>query len=336
MHYLDNARIFAILAVIALHVSGDFLVDSEQGGVNWWIANFFESVTRWCVPVFVMISGALLLDPRKQDSTKVFYKKRLHRIGIPLVFWSLFFLSWTAVRQWFVWGSVDFSLLWENLLLGTPYYHLWYLYMIIFLYLFSPLLKAIVKQLNRKELVFFTLVMFVLAALNTLIDTIFATNTDLFVFWFLSFIPYFMVGYLIRIDEKHYRLSFLISILIASIALTALGYFVGVRYFSLEMGQYFYKYLSVTLIPMSISVMYLFKKVDYVLISKVIDKKVASLVFAIYLIHPFYIDILGDLLKAYQLNASIAFILIAILVVFIMSLISALIISRMPLLNRTI
>ena len=336
MHYLDNARIFTIVAVITLHVSGDFLLDSDIGSSNWWLRNFFESATRWCVPVFVMISGALLLDPHKQESTKVFYQKRLQRIGIPLVFWSLLFLSWTALRQWLVGGSVDFSVLLKNLLSGEPYYHLWYLYMLVFLYLFSPLLIAIVKRSNREQLVFITFIMFVLAALNTLIDTIFATNTDLFVFWFLSFIPYYVAGYLIRTDDNNYRLSSLLSVLIGSIAATVLACFIGAYFFNLGVWQYFYKYLSVTMIPMSISIMYLFKKIDYVLISKVIDKKVVSLVFGIYLIHPFYIDSLFTLSRYYQFTVGIVGVLVAILLVFIMSLLSALIISNVPLLKRTI
>ena len=180
MVYLDNARIVAILAVITLHVSGDFLLVGEVGEASWWLANVIESATRWCVPVFVMISGALLLDPAKHESSSEFYKKRLHRVGLPLVFWSFFFLSWIAIQQWFIWGYVDFVLLLENLLAGTPYYHLWYLYMVIFLYLFTPLLRVVVKQTSRPTLIFFTLVMFGLATLNTLIDTIFVTNSDVF------------------------------------------------------------------------------------------------------------------------------------------------------------
>lgn len=336
MVYLDNARIIAILAVIALHVSGDFLLLGEVGGANWWMANFFESTTRWCVPVFVMISGALLLDPAKQESSKAFYKKRVSKIGLPLVFWSLFFLSWTAIRQLFIWGYVDFRLLLDSLLSGAPYYHLWYLYMVVFLYLFTPLLRVAVKQINRHKLSLLTLLMFVLAALNTLIDTIFDSNSDAFFLWFLSFIPYFIAGYLIKTDENHYRFSVLIMILIISITLTILGCFVGAYFFELDAGQYFYKYLSVTMIPISVSTMYLIKKANFTLISPALNKKVASLVFGIYLVHPFFIDIVGELTGTYQSTASLGFILVAIVVVFIMSLLAAVLISKTPFLSKTV
>ncbi len=336
MFYLDNARIVAILAVITLHVSGDFLLVGEVGETSWWLANIIESATRWCVPVFVMISGALLLDPAKQESSSEFYKKRLRRVGLPLVFWSLFFLSWTAIRQWYAWGYVDFSLLLDSLLAGSPYYHLWYLYMVIFLYLFTPLLRLVVKQTSRHTLFFLTLLMFGLAALNTLIDTVFATNSDAFFLWFLSFIPYFLAGYLIKTDENHYSLALLVVALMGSIILTVLACFVGAYFFALEMGLYFYKYLSVTMIITSISVMYLLKKADFALISKASDKKMASLVFGVYLVHPFFIDIVAELTGTYQGTDSIAFILVTIVVVFIMSLLAALLLSKTPLLNRTV
>jgi len=47
----------------------------------------FGAAIRWSVACFIMISGALLLD--KEESPAVFYKKRLLRICIPLVTWTL-------------------------------------------------------------------------------------------------------------------------------------------------------------------------------------------------------------------------------------------------------
>ena len=336
MNFLDNARVVAILAVITLHVSGEFLPYNDIIDSDWWFRHFFESATRWCVPVFVMISGALLLDPNKQESTNVFYKKRLNRIGVPLVFWSVFFLSWTALRQWSSWGYVDVSLLLDNLLSGEPYYHLWYLYMLVFLYLFTPLLRMIVKRCKRQQLVLITLILFVLVALNTFIDAFFVSHTDVFVFWFLSFVPYFMAGYLIRTDDNQYRLSLLFAVFLGSITITVLACFIGLYFFEMDVGQYIYRYLSVTMIPMSLSILYLFKSIDGVLISKAMNKKIASLVFAIYLVHPFYIDILFALSEQYGVSVSLELILVSILAVLMASLLTAFVFSRVPLLKRTI
>lgn len=105
MRWLNNARIIAILAVVLLHVSSRVITWSELGSNDWWYANLYDSLVRWCVPVFVMISGALLLAPEKAEPLGVFYKKRASRILSPLVFWSLFYMLW------------DFS---RNMLKGDP------------------------------------------------------------------------------------------------------------------------------------------------------------------------------------------------------------------------
>ena len=90
------------------------------------------------------------------------------------------------------------------------------------------------------------------------------------------------------------------------------------------------------MIPMSLSILYLFKSIDGVLISKAINKKLASLVFAIYLVNPFYIDILFALSEQYGVSVSLELILVSILAVLMASQLTAFVFSRVPLLKRTI
>lgn len=99
MRWFNNARVIAILAVVLLHVSSRVVMWSELGSNDWWYANLYDSLVRWCVPVFVMISGALLLSPEKAEPLGLFYKKRASRILFPLVFWSLFYMLWDFLRN---------------------------------------------------------------------------------------------------------------------------------------------------------------------------------------------------------------------------------------------
>lgn len=92
MPWIDNSRILAIFAVIVVHVGAKVVGENTIGSEYWWYGNIFESLARWCVPVFVMISGALLLDPNKKEDLLTFYRKRLHRIFIPFLFWSVIYL----------------------------------------------------------------------------------------------------------------------------------------------------------------------------------------------------------------------------------------------------
>ena len=60
----DVLRVGACLAVILLHLSATIVMDRDfLGGIHWHISNAIDAATRWCVPVFVMLSGALLLAP---------------------------------------------------------------------------------------------------------------------------------------------------------------------------------------------------------------------------------------------------------------------------------
>jgi surface polysaccharide O-acyltransferase-like enzyme len=140
---LDNLRLLAGAAVVLLHVSG-FAFRAFDGSFTalWWAGNAVNSSTRWTVPVFVMISGALLL-PRRDEPAAEFYRRRASRLLLPLLFWPPFYaaldLFWQGraigVRRVLRIAFVD----------ATPYYHLWFLYMIVGLYALTPLLRRVLR-----------------------------------------------------------------------------------------------------------------------------------------------------------------------------------------------
>ena len=57
IEYFDFLRVFATLAVIAIHVSGQHWYDTDVTSLSWQVFNLTDSSVRWGVPVFVMISG---------------------------------------------------------------------------------------------------------------------------------------------------------------------------------------------------------------------------------------------------------------------------------------
>src|SRR5690606_17311617 len=95
---LDTARVLAALAVVVLHSAAMVLdIGTVQDSSNWLWASVYDAATRWCVPVFVMISGVLLLDPhKKRETLGQYYQRRARRIVPATVFWSLFYLAWAS------------------------------------------------------------------------------------------------------------------------------------------------------------------------------------------------------------------------------------------------
>ena len=73
--YFDVLRVIAILAVIVLHVAVKPFGNTDVFSFTWEMANMWEGLVRWGVPVFVMISGALFLDPTREISFHKLYSK---------------------------------------------------------------------------------------------------------------------------------------------------------------------------------------------------------------------------------------------------------------------
>src|SRR5690606_39050828 len=90
---LDAARWLAALAVVLLQCAAQAVSDADAyGSRDWLAANLYDSAVRWCVPVFVMVSGALMLDGNKPLEARQFYARRAARICAPLIFWTVFYL----------------------------------------------------------------------------------------------------------------------------------------------------------------------------------------------------------------------------------------------------
>ena len=336
MVWLDNSRIIAILSVVLLHAAAPFVMDYEVGTTYWWVGNFYDSMARWCVPVFVMISGSLLLDPKKAESIKDFYVKRMSKIIIPIVFWSLFFLFWAYLKGVVGGQRLSVSDLFERLISGRPYFHMWFLYMIISLYLFAPFFRKIVASSSRVEIIIFVSITLPLAALNAIKCTVSPGGYSPFCYWFLSYVPFFFLGYLIREDKRDYPFMLLVLVFLASAALTASGcYALAVRT-DLKTGLYFYDYLSVTVIPMSVSVMYLLKRWSKPFINLKVTKKVSALTLGVYLIHPVFLEAFYFLgIGGGDFNP-LWFVPVFAMLVSILSLLAAYIISKFVFLGRII
>lgn len=145
---LDLLRIVAAFAVIMIHTSSPRFSEFSS---EWEIVNIYDSLSRWCVPVFVMISGALFLDTSKNVSIKKLYGKNvLHILSA--------YLIWSIVYKIYTWQTYQQDLGFKNFLRDITYghFHLWFLKMLLGLYIAVPILRVIAS--NKKiELYFLSL-----------------------------------------------------------------------------------------------------------------------------------------------------------------------------------
>ena len=136
--YLDYLRTAAIFAVIMIHVAAQNWYSQDVGTVEWRIFNFYDSISRWSVAVFVMISGALMLE--KEISLKKLYTRKIPHFLIVFLFWSL-------VYALVMGGSFETVLL--NVVRGKS--HLWFVYLIVGLYICIPVIRKIVEDRRVTE-----------------------------------------------------------------------------------------------------------------------------------------------------------------------------------------
>ena len=163
--YADLLRVFATIAVIVLHLAGSQMGAVSVSSPAWRVFNVYDALVRWCVPVFVMLSGMFMLDPHKGlPTTKLFFHNAL-RILICLVFWGgiyavgEYMLAGGRFTLWGLWGAI------LNAFRGNTHYHLWFLYMILGLYLVTPILRAFCRGASRGDFHYFFVIAFLFASL---------------------------------------------------------------------------------------------------------------------------------------------------------------------------
>jgi len=189
----DPIRVLATVAVVVQHVGhASFHHPARVGELEWGIATLVVGLTKWAVPVFVMLSGALLLEPRPAEPLAGFYRRRLSRVGVPLLFWSAFYLCLKGV------GYLDeperLRALPELLLQGRPFYHMFFLYVIVGLYLFTPMLRRFTANAGPGELGLAAALALGLAAGARLLGEAPGTALTLFV----PYVGYYLAGRWLR------------------------------------------------------------------------------------------------------------------------------------------
>lgn len=138
--WLDVLRIVATFAVIMLHVSSLALY-SKNMDYGWYVSVVYDSMVRWAVPVFVMISGSLFLKPEKEVGVRQILRKYIPRLLTAYAFWWMSYSLMRACYDTAVTGVFTFKMGYF-----LPHFHLWFLPMLAGVYLLIPFLRIIAED----------------------------------------------------------------------------------------------------------------------------------------------------------------------------------------------
>lgn len=154
----DILRILAAFSVVMLHSAAQFWYGLDVKSSEWIIANSYDSVVRFGVPVFVMLSGAIFLDGEYQLNIKRLYRHNILRLMILYIVWSCAYGLLDCTR--FDIHALQIQDVMKEILSGR--YHLWYLPMIVGIYMLLPVLRSWIKSAEKKNLEYFLILFFVL------------------------------------------------------------------------------------------------------------------------------------------------------------------------------
>jgi len=201
---LDVLRIVSILGVVVIHVFGGLVTNpAVHGSGSWKLATVLDIGFVWVVPVFVMVSGALVLDPRMhKDGPGPFYRKRLLRLGWAFVFWQAFYL----IVVYHFMSRVPLSIGSAAALVytGNTYTHLYFLWLIVGLYAVAPIIFAFLRDGGPRRALVFALVVIVVTTLTYVgaaVLTHFGSAQSLplkAVTQWVPYVGYFVAGWALR------------------------------------------------------------------------------------------------------------------------------------------
>lgn len=213
--YFDILNILACISVVLLHCSG--IVHKYTPTRAWKTSLIVEVICYWAVPVFVMLTGATLMKYREKYDTKTFFKKRISKVVIPLIFWSLFMLIWKytignlKITDWSI--SNILNMIFANKEEFTYYF----MFVIIGVYLTLPVLSILAEDKYRKTLWYLVGGMFITKSVLPVVLKAFGiTYNNYLTILFDGYIIFVILGYLLstmNLTKKRRCLIYILGIL---------------------------------------------------------------------------------------------------------------------------
>lgn len=343
VYSFDLLRILAICAVVMIHVSADFIKEFHNNTMDFICGNVLNNLSRFAVPVFFMISGALMLDETKDISVTKIRKSTLSLLVLTFSWSFIYTLAYNVVRPLIFSEPLVIPDILDTLFNG--HYHMWYLYALIGLYFISPVLRLFIKKENatliRNYLLVSIGVCFFASFLNEILNIYTSCENVISDFlgnfqlnYIYDSIIYFVLGWYVAnvgLDKTIRRVLYILGIL----SLFA-GCIFTQFYFSPSKEFYFLKNSSLNVFLYSLAV---FVFVYYAFENKKITLnhfwvKLSKFTFGVYIVHCMYLFILKIIFG--RLENSLIEIFSTFSGCIVLSFVTVFVISKIPMLKKLI
>jgi surface polysaccharide O-acyltransferase-like enzyme len=289
MAWIDLIRAGGAFLVVLAHV---ILYPALRGSGPVWAQSLYYTASRVAVPLFFMASGFLLLG--KQESYGDFFRKRALRVLVPFLIWSLIYLAWNGEfqRGSFTLGALGEGLL--RILRGPRAPHLWFFYVLVSLYLFTPVLRIFTLNARMRDLAYFCGLWFVLDPVLNVLRRELGLQVGFEFLFVTGYIGYYVGGhFLARLALTRRVLMTAAGTFVAAFVFVFYTVYTGLQ--SPDYDQFYEGYLSVSVVLMTASAFLLTRgygaRIGARLQALVRRASAASL--GIYLLHVLVLDLLN-------------------------------------------
>ena len=335
--YLSVLSVIACLSVLCLHINSGYW--TYRNNFLWYCSNLIECLFYFAAPVFFMITGATLIDYNKRYSTRQYAKKRLTRVGIPFLFWSVFGLLFRLIAGDITWGSLTLRSV-INSLVNTRYMTIYWFFISLFvLYLAIPLFSNVADEKKRTVFGYLIAVGFTLNAFLPLLFNLLHLEYNQNLMFGVCSEPllYALLGY--YIDRYEIPKTWRTGIYAAGIAGLLIHLF-GTALLSHSAGQVitiFKGYGNVPCILYAVAIFTLFKYTDKTRVMAFLEKLVKPLsdcTFGIYLTHMFALETVIKVSDRVAFGLPLRILLEAVALVLVIALVKLL--TKIPYVRRIV
>lgn len=334
IEWIENLRVIATIAVIALHVSSSGVAGiGNISMLDWNISNLINGSTRFCVPVFIMITGTFILN--KDYNLKDFFKNKLSKIIIPFLIFSFIYVIDNYGLEKLIQNHdlKEFGQFTVKSLINGSSYHLWYIYMLIGLYLITPIIRVYVKNASKSNLQYFLICWIIFITVYGYEWDGYLPKFQLSIF--VGYTGYFILGhYLSKYPLNSPKLGWLLF-LTGSIITIA-----GTYYYSVKQNKFyemFYSYNNLNTLLQSVGLYtLLYKSTLKNKVLSTIRDLISKHSFNIYLIHILIITKLAENGIHWSLMNPLVGITVTTLACLFISLLISVILKKTPIINRYI
>lgn len=295
---IEFVRIISIFSVILIHIFSELAFRSYY---EVYDCLFFQFLLKFSVPCFMIITGYLF---KKHENYKEFWLKNLYRIIIPVILFSIFYYIFSD----FLMNKLTFGETVSNIsinydffkqiffedVLKTKSFHFWYIYDLLKLYLFYPLLQIVCFNKNSKKIIkYLIILLFITEIVLPFFNVLFvglSFNNILLNFKDLYLLLYFLIGFYLKDNLKNINIKkiWFIMIYFVSIVFGILFHNnIGYKHDNSFLTAYSFHYNSIFVFFSSISIFLFFMKLN-IKDSKII-KFLSSKTLIVYYIHLIFI-----------------------------------------------